>query len=91
VPSNGLIRISLTQEDPQFVAVKISDTGPGIPGNILPHIFDPFFTTKPPGKGTGLGLSVSQGIIARHGGHILVDSEPGKGTTFTVILPVPAI
>ncbi len=71
--------------------LKVRDDGPGIPENILPHIFDPFFTTKPPGKGTGLGLAVSQGIIARHGGQILVESEPGKGTTFTVILPITTI
>jgi signal transduction histidine kinase len=88
VPENGHIQVTVTQEAPDFVAVKIRDDGPGISENILPHIFDPFFTTKPPGKGTGLGLAVSQGIIARHGGQILVESEPGKGTTFTVILPV---
>lgn len=88
VPENGHIQITITQEAPDFVAVKIRDDGPGIPENILPHIFDPFFTTKPPGKGTGLGLAVSQGIISRHGGQILVESEPGKGTTFTVVLPV---
>ena len=91
IPSNGHIHITLTQEEPDYVAIKISDNGPGIPENILPHIFDPFFTTKPPGKGTGLGLAVSQGIIARHGGQILVESEPGRGTTFTVILPVTTI
>jgi signal transduction histidine kinase len=91
IPKDGHIQITLSQETPDFVAVKIRDDGPGIPGDILPHIFDPFFTTKPPGKGTGLGLAVSQGIVARHGGSIGVDSEPGKGTTFTVRLPVTSI
>ncbi len=69
-------------------ALEVEDTGCGIPSSVLPHIFDPFFTTKGTGEGTGLGLSVSLGIIERHGGRILVDSEVGKGTVFTVCLPV---
>ena len=68
--------------------ISISDTGPGVPQELMTRIFDPFFTTKPVGKGTGLGLSVSYGIIAKHGGHIDVQSEPGQGATFTVWLPV---
>ena len=63
------------------------DYGCGIPEHIVARIFDPFFTTKAKGKGTGLGLSVSQGIVAKHAGRIMVDSEEGRGTTFTVILP----
>ena len=69
-----------------YVAVR--DTGSGIPASVLPKIFDPFFTTKGEGEGTGLGLSVSLGIVERHGGRILVDSEVGKGTVFTLCLPV---
>jgi two-component system, NtrC family, sensor kinase len=91
IPRDGNIQLTLTQETPNVVAVKIHDNGPGIPEDILPHIFDPFFTTKPPGRGTGLGLAVSQGIIARHGGQILVESAPGQGATFTVMLPVTTI
>jgi len=68
--------------------VEVSDTGSGIPQAVLPRIFDPFFTTKGEGEGTGLGLSVSLGIVERHGGKILVDSEVGRGTTFTLCLPV---
>lgn len=68
--------------------IEICDTGSGIPPAVLPRIFDPFFTTKSEGEGTGLGLSVSLGIVERHGGKILVDSEVGKGTIFTLCLPV---
>jgi signal transduction histidine kinase len=68
--------------------VEVQDSGCGIPAHILPRIFDPFFTTKGTGEGTGLGLSVSLGIIERHGGQILVESEVGKGTLFTVCLPL---
>ena len=68
--------------------IEVCDTGSGIPPVVLPRIFDPFFTTKSEGEGTGLGLSVSLGIVERHGGKILVDSEVGKGTTFTLCLPV---
>ena len=68
------------------IVVRIHDTGTGIKPEDKDHIFEPFFTTKPEIKGTGLGLSVSYGIIKDHGGEITVDSEPGKGTTFSVTL-----
>jgi two-component system NtrC family sensor kinase len=68
--------------------IKVRDSGYGIEPRHLRHIFDPFFTTKPTGEGTGLGLSVSYGIIKKHGGEILVESKPGEGSTFTVVLPV---
>ena len=71
-----------------WVCVKVADTGNGIDTDIIQHIFDPFFTTKPFGKGTGLGLPLSHNIVQKHGGCIDVDSEPGKGTTFSVWLPV---
>ncbi len=70
------------------LAIEISDNGPGIPKEVLPKIFDPFFTTKVVGQGTGLGLSISYSIIEQLGGRIMVDSEEGKGTTFTIWLPV---
>jgi len=70
------------------VLIRVKDTGYGIEKQHLTSIFDPFFTTKPTGEGTGLGLSVSYGIIKSHGGDIFVDSEPGTGSRFTVVLPV---
>ena len=81
----------LPADEPNYLAVKIIDSGTGIPAHILPSIFDPFFTTKGKGKGTGLGLSVSQGIVAKHGGRIMVSSQEGQGATFTVVLPVTTI
>jgi len=69
------------------VAISISDTGTGIPPEVKTHLFEPFFTTKGVGKGTGLGLATVFGIVKQSGGDITVESEPGKGATFTVILP----
>jgi signal transduction histidine kinase len=68
--------------------VEVHDTGQGIKPEHLERIFDPFFTTKPVGKGTGLGLSLSYGIVHKHGGHIEVKSEVGKGSVFKVVLPI---
>jgi two-component system cell cycle sensor histidine kinase/response regulator CckA len=68
--------------------IEVSDTGPGIPPEIVAKVFEPFFTTKPLGEGTGLGLSTVHGIINQAGGHILIDSAPGKGATFRIFLPV---
>jgi two-component system, cell cycle sensor histidine kinase and response regulator CckA len=76
-----------TVGSPGSVALEVSDTGSGIPQEILPKIFDPFFTTKGPGEGTGLGLSIVYGIVKQHSGHIDVKSEPGRGTKFTVLFP----
>lgn len=74
--------------DQDGVAVSVSDTGAGIGAEDLDSVFDPFFTTKEPGKGTGLGLSVSRAIVEGAGGEIRVESEKGKGATFTVVLPL---
>ncbi len=70
------------------IHVSISDTGCGIPPQLLNRIFEPFFTTKEVGKGTGLGLSVTYDIVKKHGGEIRVVSEPGQGTTFTIVIPI---
>jgi signal transduction histidine kinase len=92
LPEKGQISISAdTEQRDGFLAVGISDNGPGIPEHTLSQIFDPFFTTKPQGKGTGLGLSVSRGIVRKLGGYVLVSSKLGAGTTFTVLLPVTTI
>ncbi|MEZ4525701.1 MAG: ATP-binding protein [Desulfobacterales bacterium] len=74
--------------DGEHVCIEISDTGPGMPENVLSHIFEPFFTTKEAGKGTGLGLSMVYGIVENHGGKITARSKPGQGTVFLVELPV---
>jgi PAS domain S-box-containing protein len=67
--------------------IEVRDTGPGMAQSVLDRIFDPFFTTKPVGVGTGLGLSICHGIISAHGGEITVESEPGRGTVFRIVLP----
>ncbi|NQT69440.1 MAG: PAS domain S-box protein [Desulfobacteraceae bacterium] len=83
-----LIVQSYLLEDSQRACIKISDTGPGIPTEILPHIFEPFVTTKEEGEGTGLGLSLAYNIVEKHGGTIKAESRPGKGTSFVIELPI---
>ncbi len=75
-------------ETPGHVRLRITDTGPGIPPEVLPHIFEPFFTTKKEGEGTGLGLSLVYGIVENHRGRIRVTSEPGQGAAFVIVLPI---
>lgn len=84
--SGGKVRLS-THREGEGARVEIRDTGTGIPPDALRNLFQPFFTTKPPGEGTGLGLAVAHGIVAAHGGLIKVQSEPGKGSCFSVHLP----
>jgi two-component system, cell cycle sensor histidine kinase and response regulator CckA len=74
-------------EPGEWIELQVTDTGSGIPPDILPHIFDPFFTTKPVGVGTGLGLAQVWGIVTQHEGHIDVTTRIGEGTTFTIYLP----
>jgi PAS domain S-box-containing protein len=72
----------------RYVTIKVSDTGTGIPRDVIDRVFEPFFTTKPEGEGSGLGLATVYGIIAQAGGTVRIYSEPGLGTTLTVLLPV---
>ena len=87
MPSGGRLAMSLAREGSQL-CLSLSDTGHGMPEEIRSKIFEPFFTTKDFGKGTGLGLTVVKGIIDEHGGTITVESVVGKGTTFSVRLPL---
>ena len=87
IDGDGTLTIE-SRADANNVEISFSDTGCGIPDDVLPKIFDPFFTTKPVGEGTGLGLSIVHKIVKSHGGSIKVRTTPKKGTTFTVILPV---
>lgn len=82
----GRIDIRLTA-DPEWAHLRVTDNGAGIPPEARAHLFEPFFTTKPEGKGTGLGLAICIGIVESHGGSIDVESEVGKGSTFSVHLP----
>ncbi len=101
MPHGGLLTLRTRSVTPQelpvnlaarvdgeaFIRVDVSDTGRGIPADCLPHIFEPFFTTKEVGKGTGLGLATAFGIAQQHGGWLTVESEAGRGATFSLFLP----
>jgi two-component system NtrC family sensor kinase len=86
MPGGGRLTIASRSEAGK-VLVTMSDSGCGIKKEHFDKIFEPFFTTKPVGKGTGLGLSVSYGIVQQHGGTLEVESDEGKGATFTILLP----
>jgi PAS domain S-box-containing protein len=90
-PEGGQLRVSTfarrSAGSAPEVGFDVTDDGRGIAAADLPHIFEPFFTTKTDGKGTGLGLSIVQGIIERHHGRVAVESSPGRGSTFTVVIP----
>ncbi|HEX9733505.1 MAG TPA: GAF domain-containing protein [Thermoanaerobaculia bacterium] len=85
MPEGGTLTLA-SRNSGNWVCLEVRDTGVGMPLDVRQRIFDPFFTTKGPGS-SGLGLSVSYGILRRHGGEILVDSQPGRGTVFTLRLP----
>jgi two-component system sensor histidine kinase AtoS len=85
IEGSGTVRIETEVVD-RFLVIRVKDTGRGIPQEIQPRLFEPFFTTKP--QGTGLGLATSQHIVFEHNGQLTVESEPGKGSTFTTLLPL---
>jgi signal transduction histidine kinase len=87
MPGGGKLTLA-TFSNPEFVFLKVEDSGPGIPEDIKKNIFKPFFTTKEIDRGTGLGLSVVHGIITAHNGYIKVESEQDKGTIFEIQFPV---
>ena len=83
----GLITIA-TRSENGLAIVRVSDSGVGIPVALRERIFDPFFTTKPVGVGTGQGLTIARSIVVKHGGALTFESEPGKGTTFEIRMPL---
>ena len=86
MPEGGELRIK-TGRDKLGVSIRVCDTGTGMPEDVMERMYEPFFTTKKE-KGSGLGLSVSFGIVKAHGGDMIAESKQGKGTSFTIILPV---
>lgn len=88
IEGSGEITLITRREGADKVAIVIRDTGKGMDRGTMEKIFDPFFTTKGQGMGTGLGLSISYGVVQKHGGDIIVQSEMGKGTEFTILLPI---
>jgi hypothetical protein len=88
IPGRGTIRIRTERAEDHSVRVSISDTGKGIPQEKLPRLFHPTFHAHGPRVGAGLGLSICHKIVQDHRGQILVESTPGQGSTFTVVLPI---
>ena len=92
MPNGGNLKLrTLRRPNSGEVAIEVEDDGAGIPKDVLPHLFEPFFTTKEREHGLGLGLAISLSIVERHQGRIEVKSELGRGTKFTVILPVEGV
>jgi two-component system NtrC family sensor kinase len=87
-PAGGRIEVETRKSGDHEVTFSVTDNGVGIPRENLDRIFSPFFTTKPVGQGTGLGLALCHGIVTAHGGAILVESDPGKGSRFSLVLPI---
>ncbi|NJD56328.1 MAG: HAMP domain-containing histidine kinase [Nitrospirae bacterium] len=90
MPGGGVLSVTTTAEklhETPYVAIRVSDTGPGIPEDKLPYVFEPFYTTKEIGRGTGLGLSISRKIMEEHGGHIIAKNRNGNGLSVSLYFP----
>ena len=87
--AGGELTLSLSGDGPERVQARVADDGPGIEPQDLERVFEPFFTTKEAGQGSGLGLMIARGIALDHGGDLSVASEPGRGSTFVLDLPLP--
>lgn len=90
MPSGGRLTVKAELADPDTIAIQVSDTGVGMPPEVVERALEPFFTTKGPGRGTGLGLSMAYGVAAAAGGDLRIESEVGKGTRITMFLPLLA-
>ena len=89
--TEALLRIFSEADTPEngpYVVVEVRDTGVGMSPDVLEKVFEPFYTTKPVGKGTGLGLAITKKLADLHEGSVEVESEPGQGSSFRVVLPV---
>jgi two-component system NtrC family sensor kinase len=94
--NGGVVRFAVYPPEPtppgvpadEHVVIEVEDSGPGMPPQVMARVFEPFFTTKAVGEGSGLGLSIAYGIVQEHGGHLSVDSAPGRGSRFRVHLPI---
>ena len=92
MPNGGNLTLrSRKAQDPAKVQIEVQDDGVGMPPEVLANMFEPFFTTKERGRGLGLGLAISRNIVERHGGKIEVASEAGRGTAFTITLPLQSL
>ena len=88
MPEGGTLSVRTTLVAGEEIEAAVTDTGPGIPADVRERIFEPFFSTKREGEGTGLGLYICRNIVAEHEGRLLLESVPGQGATFRVVLPI---
>jgi signal transduction histidine kinase len=88
MPDGGTLSVRTALVAGEEIEAAVTDSGPGIPADVRERIFEPFFSTKREGEGTGLGLYICRNIVAEHEGRLLLESVPGQGATFRVVLPI---